>query len=192
MTPSALLLALAVGLAVGLAIGRWFRASAVTRDAHLALAEREALAKRAVDALRVIIWAADGDEVLRLSRGGALPLLGLRSGQLVGTQIAAVEERGNLASDGPAPDGSGPDGPDELAIIREVFHTGRRQVRTNRHESAAGAVVYLRMEYSPLFAPDGAVEYVCGCGVDVTDEETRARRTHREAIRAAARDLAPA
>ena len=190
-TATAIIALFAAGL-VGwlLAAGLAVRLTRTRRQ--LDLDERDALARRAVDALRVIIWAADGDEVLRLSRGGALPLLGLRSGQLVGTQIAAVEERGNLASDGPGPDGSGPDGPDELAIIREVFHTGRRQVRTNRHESAAGAVVYLRMEYSPLFAPDGAVEYVCGCGVDVTDEETRARRTHREAIRAAARDLAPA
>ena len=177
-TATAIIALFAAGL-VGwlLAAGLAVRLTRTRRQ--LDLDERDALARRAVDALRVIIWAADGDEVLRVSRGGALRTLGLRSGQLVGTRIGAVEERGNLATDDE----------DELSIIRRVFRTGRRDVRTNRHDGPEGTQLYLRMEYAPLFDAEGRVEYVCGCGVDVTDEERRARRTHDEAIAEAAARL---
>ena len=152
------------------AVGRWHRARAVTRDAHLGIQAEDALARRAIDTLGVIVWAVDHGQVIRLSIGGALRALRIEPGQLVGTTVGAVPQRGNVG-----------DGADEVSIIRSVFETGERRVCTNRHLGPDGPT-YIRTEYAPLVTEAGAVEFVCGIGVDVTDEERRAKRTTDQAL----------
>lgn len=138
------------------------------------------LAGRVVDALGVVVWAVDRGHIVRLSEGGALRKLGLEPGELVGRPVADVAQRGN-AVEGP--------GTDERDIIARVIATGRGCTQTNRHASPDGHVRYLRTEYAPLFDEEGRVEYVAGCSVDVTTEETRALQTERQALRAAASRL---
>ena len=172
-------------LAAGLGLGRLLFARSVRRDVLRSAAEARSssatLSQRAIGALGVVVWAVDGDQVVRLSVGGALAKLGLVPGQLVGRRVDDIGERGRRTNDAE----------DQTDVIRRVFASGRLEVQTNAHAGAGGVTRYLRTEYAPLVDASGAVEYVCGVSVDVTDEETRARQTHDEAIAVAAMRMLP-
>jgi len=119
-----------------------------------ALHQSEETLRRVIEGLPVVLWVIDAEGRFVLSEGKGLEVIGLKPGQVVGSDLFELYR----------------DHPGIVADTRRVL--GGEACACTWH---VGPVVF-ETHYSPLRAPDGSVNGAIGVAIDVTERKRSEER----------------